>query len=803
MGGFMSTTFLRNVLLLLCVFFITTFAKLTHTYTFNAPTITEDSALSLPHCTYSFQTGTPAVPVKPVMLLLPEGETATHFTITYGKSTTKTSPTAIRPLTPGQILSAVPQHHLVTHYISTDYKTNTFFPAQQRDSKDFSIMQKNGHNIFVTTINPVQYNPVTREIRHFETVTLSIETESDKRSSHFLKSDPITIRNINALVDNPQRRISKSVTEEIQYDYLVVTSKNLVTHFTPFIEFNKTRCLRTKIIDIETIKSTMTGNDTQDKIRNYIKQEYETSKITYVLLAGDVTAIPHRGFDAELYDYGTDHFHFHNIPADMYYGCLDGTWKNSGDTYYGKPGSEDLGFDVYVSRITVETATDIEVFITKVTRFVSQPITETILNIGLAGEYLWSKPQSVYGDEHMNELIGSCSKNGFTTEGVSTDFSVDTSLYGRKYSNWEKYSSAMPNMIKQFEPTWISHLGHSSTDYTMGFRNSNVTKSNFPQNGQSSNYFFMYTQGCFPNAFDNCAIGSPLNNEKQSGSFYSDAISEKLTLLETGCIAFLGNTRFGFGCTQGTDGSNQRFMRWFHHALFGEKISSLEMMNAFSKEKNAPFWTDENINGGPYYGQCRWVCYQLNLLGDPALAMYSEVPTNIEVTLPDTLTKAEFTLTTEPYARVSLFDEDNEFIYSDIADANGEVFISSTDLLLFFKNNSIGTITIGIYADNHLPFTQELHYAIEFMPVLQHDNHCNSFAVSVQKSKISITPFSNVKGDIQISITDIKGKLLQKESHSASTKKVKLFQDISNLAQGIYFLRYTQGDISETIKFTK
>lgn len=791
----------RAYLLLLTAFFLT-HADVTKTYRFETPKITADSAIGLANCTYTFETGKPALPIKPVMLLLPTGEKAVSYTVTYGNERREVISVPIRPIAPGQILSAKKPTPRANEYRSAVYSENAFFPTIKRKAS-FSEMEKNGHRIFLTNLNPVRYNPVTRELLSYSSITIEIHTEKTTRSALY-KFDPLVARNLRALVDNDEAIAALSPTPQTEeaYDYLVITSQSLVSSFDDFVAFNKTRSMKTKVVAIETIKSSGTGSDTQEKMRNFIRSEYEASNITYVLLGGDVETIPHRGFDAELYDYGTDHFHFHQIPADMYYGCLDGTWQNSGSNYYGEPGSEDNGFEVYVARITVENSTDVATFTTKVQRFVTAPIAEAVLNIGLAGEYLWSKPAAVYGDEHMDELVGTCNKNSYTTGGVPSTFRIDKSLYGRVAGSWEGSPSSMPNMIKSFEPTWVSHLGHCGTDYTMGFRNGNVTASNFPQDGIRSNYFFVYTQGCYPNAFDNCKIGSPLNNEAQSGSFGRDCVSEKLTLLETGCIAFLGNTRFGFGSTQGTDGSNQRFMRWFHHALFTEGISSLEMMNAFSKEKNATIWMDTNVQSGPYYGQCRWVCYQLNLLGDPALQMYSEEPTALTVTLPDTLTKAELLFETKPYARVALLNGSEDILFSTIADEEGQVSFNDESVIAYLKEHNTAPLTVNIYAENSLPFSQVLPTNIEITNTITKAAGTIQHGAVTQKGSQLLLTFSLPKAErVSFSLCTTQGKVVKNlSSVDATAGTQQLMFNLSDVAAGLYLLQIKSQQLTKCFK---
>lgn len=115
------------------------------------------------------------------------------------------------------------------------------------------------------------------------------------------------------------------------YDLLVITPSQWVSSFNNYKNFYDTRGIRTTVVSVETIYSTMSGTDNQEKIRNYIIQQYQNNGIMMVLLGGDVALVPYRG----LYCY-IDYEYNDNIPADMYYAGLDGNWNNNGNSLWGE-----------------------------------------------------------------------------------------------------------------------------------------------------------------------------------------------------------------------------------------------------------------------------------------------------------------------------------------------------------------------------------------------------------------------------------------------------------------------------------
>ena len=77
--------------------------------------------------------------------------------------------------------------------------------------------------------------------------------------------------------------------------------------------------------------------------------------------------------------------------------------------------------------------------------------------------------------------------------------------------------------------------------------------------------------------------------------------------------AFAGvwNSRSGCGLKSTTDGPSQRYHREFWDAVFGENITLISKANQDSKEDN--LWHIEEYN-------MRFVFYELNLFGDPAIS---------------------------------------------------------------------------------------------------------------------------------------------------------------------------------------
>jgi hypothetical protein len=141
----------------------------------------------------------------------------------------------------------------------------------------------------------------------------------------------------------------------------------------------------------------------------------------------------------------------------------------------------------------------------------------------------------------------------------------------------------------------IQHLGHANEQYVMKMGIPDV------QGLTNTKYFFVYSQGCYAGCFDNDGL-----------SYKGDCIAEKFVNSEHGTFAVIMNARYGYGEWNSTDGCSQRYQREFVDAIYGENLPELGRANADSKHDNI-YRIDESV--------MRWVCYETNLFGDPALAI--------------------------------------------------------------------------------------------------------------------------------------------------------------------------------------
>ncbi len=782
-------------------------AVLEHEYNFSKPFV-ENGIVWMKGCRPIKDPFTPCVSIKTVRLLVPYGQKPVSYRVSYGEATYLEGVHRVALFRPGGRISAggPPKDYFKRKSSLCD--KDQFYPVLKR-SNHFYTQQKNGYAIFIAKINPVQYNPVTGKIRFYKDIKVTVTTEATR--SPVRKLFPYTKSLLQLYADNPELLENEPYTEKSadSYEYLIITTDALKNSFDQFIAFNKRRGLRTRIQTIQYIKSNVSGTDDPDKVRNYINDQYENHNIVFVLLGADDdhgvdNDIAHRGFRAAMYDYGTDYYDDKDVCADLYFSCLDGDWKGS-NQYYGEYGTEDIGWEVYAARFCVDNETELNNIINKTIKYSEQPVRDQVKNNLVAGEYSWGPPDhpvecyTKYELELLRDSV--CSKNGFTTFGFGSSWLNDT-LFDAD-GTWNK--SQFINKMKNNNITWINHGGHSNNTYTLKTMANDVTNQNFDNDGTNANFWIAYCHGCYQGAWDN----------RTSGGNYisSDCIGEAWTTgIQNGAVAFISNSRYGLGddgtvSPDGSDGSSPRFQRYFHDAIFGQKIHYLEMMNGYSKEVNADLVCipESQIDEPKYFGQAKYVCYEVCAEGDPALSIWTEIPEELDADHPRKIKSNATAFTWETkmaYTTVALLDgAQGDIICSQITGEDGKCEISEEALTTYLTDNPEGKLGIAVKAHNFLPYSGE----IQIEPQLGISNH-TQFTYNSNFNFCGrngwITYVLPVNERITISIYNSKGTLVKTivNDFQMAGEYIRTFSS-RTISNGIYYLRICTTNRNSVEKF--
>lgn len=353
-------------------------------------------------------------------------------------------------------------------------------------------------------------------------------------------------------------------------------------------------------------------DDTQARIRNFIRHAYMEWGTEYVLLGGDADVIneadniiPARGLFANESGLPLTRSMAEeedDIPSDVYYACLDGNFNYDHDHHFGECADRnnvteldeaDLYAEVWVGRACVDSVAELANFVMKSLAYEHTTSESYLSQILFVGEDLGSLFYTRWGGEYK-DVIEPC---------IPMQYHVNK-LYDRDHEDHDWSPSELMDVLEDTPSQIINHDGHGNQNYLMKMFSSQIRELTNTQ------YFFLYSHSCLTGSFDNWNCWS--------GYMEDDCIAEILTAeIPYGAFACILNARYGLGSETTLASPSGAYDESFFTAVFTKGIAELGKANHASKQDNV--WRI-NENG------MRWCYYQTNLFGDPELSLKNSIP---------------------------------------------------------------------------------------------------------------------------------------------------------------------------------
>ncbi|MEA1972839.1 MAG: C25 family cysteine peptidase, partial [Candidatus Cloacimonadota bacterium] len=296
------------------------------------------------------------------------------------------------------------------------------------------------------------------------------------------------------------------------------------------------------------------------------------TNLEYILLGGDDEIIPFRGVFGQVGNTIDN-----NMPADLYFSCLDGGWDDNGNGIYGEPADNpDLIPEVAIGRIPAESEEQFQNFFNK-TEYYEEVESYSNDIAFMYGENLNWDPVT-WGGDYKDEI------SPYLPEGfhINTRYQRDGNF--NPPAVFESINSGLG---------MINHMGHANYNYLFGFNTGALNQIH------NTEYGFAYTQGCYPAAFDDATC------------LGAECIAEEFITRDMGFFAFVGNTRYGWYSPGNTNGASQAFDHTFFEGLFDENIRDIGNTLNYSKIELLNQALDSSV--------MRWVYYEMVLFGDPSV----------------------------------------------------------------------------------------------------------------------------------------------------------------------------------------
>ena len=592
---------LSLILFCLMVSLFATAQTIEKTYYLGQPSVSQIQGyeqIQFEGCMQSALAGQPSLPWHSVSLMLPQGTEAVSIEVVLSDFQTLEGSHNLYPYQ-----TALTYSNPVRKQFEKDealYASKSVYPAQAYGQLTTQYM--NGVGFAFSAFTPVQYVPGTGQVRYATKATVRVTTSASKTDlSRKLWLNGDNTERAMRLAQNPEMLQTYNSRGRTVggYDLLVVTKQQWVDAFDEYVAFYQARGLRTHVVALETITSTMEGQDNAEKLRNYIIQEYEDNGIMMVNLAGDVPDIPYRGFYCDVLS-GGSHQTDNDIPADLYYAALDGTWNDDNDNRWGEIGEDDLLPEIGLGRMCFSNQGELNNMLHKAMTYQAEPVLGEFHDVIMGGEHLYDDPYT-NGSQYLELLIGTHDDNGYTTTCIPEDYNF-TRLYEEE-GNWS--GSLLRNAINQ-GTQYVHHDGHANTSYVAGWNNGDITDNNFSGvNGVTHNYTFFHTSGCI------------------CGDFSSDCILERMTKIANFAVATFGNSRYGWFNEGQTEGPAIHLHRETEDAYYHDRIPYGGMALRECKIQTAPWVT---APGQWEEGALRWNFYDLNMMGDVAVSPWHDEP---------------------------------------------------------------------------------------------------------------------------------------------------------------------------------
>jgi PKD repeat protein len=319
--------------------------------------------------------GVPMLPVKKLSILLPQKGIVKSINITHSNNISLGDSYNV---TPGGLLTNQSEEQQ-NPYNETLFNSSIPYPTQS--VKDLGIGYFRGYDIFMCHLYPVHYINDTGEIYFYEHMNLTITTNNLGSVSKFfrgLERDEILMKQLvddysmnytyNSTSEPPDD--STIVKQDDQYIFVIITKKDFVNASRPCWHVREWKTFQdladyknstgniTEIVTVEDILSDPAYyntsadwgdgdheifNDTQCRIRNFIKHAHRSWGADYFLLGGDNSSlsgneiIPVRKLWTK-YPYDpNDAPDYLEIASDLYYACIDGTFNENKDNRWGDP----------------------------------------------------------------------------------------------------------------------------------------------------------------------------------------------------------------------------------------------------------------------------------------------------------------------------------------------------------------------------------------------------------------------------------------------------------------------------------
>ncbi len=457
-----------------------------------------------------------------------------------------------------------------------------------------------------------------------------------------------------------------------------------------------------------------------------------------------------------------------DIPCDLYFADLQWSWDGNQNNVFGEfpfsGDTVDLAYDVYIGRASIDNAGQVNTFILKDTTYEKRPAPNYMVRLFLPCGTLWS---SWPGDSTQNMIARYppvppwVIRKMYRSQGtLNRTACTETLRTGVGFVHLSGHGD--PNGV--YETSTGPVYSHSSDVYNL---------NNGPK------YIIANTIACDVGALD-------------QGSVNSDCYGENFVNAPNGgAVAGIFNSRLGWGTIPGPGYSELQDMKFYENFFRSDTLNfEAGKVNALSKQA----YRNQALTNGTW----RWCYYQLNLFGDPALAMWSNTPFTLSATHPTTIPRGpqNFTVTAQsgsnPLQRALVCLWKGDEVY-----ARGLTNVSGT-VTLAINPTTTGQMYVTVTAKSHLPYEGTTTVGIEEEKSDNRSVRSIGIRANPVKDRLIINYALPTREKINAALFDVAGRHVATIAKGEFTGVGQIIWRTADLASGVYFVQIDTKEGSQT-----
>jgi hypothetical protein len=453
----------------------------------------------------------------------------------------------VEPLQPSLIKLPRPIQDIVKD--ESYYDLNLNFPTE--DARLTYLTKNNGQNVALIEVFSVKYNSKASTLTYFEKIKLNLKSTNPNVTK--ITSSALSLKG-NQLVPAVPEELKKS--EKVLF---VVSDKFLAD--SSYLQLKQSKIKRDFLVEEFVVSE---KNNTDLQIRDHIRQAYlndlDLSKLSYVVLVGDVELVASHNTG--------EHF------TDNYYACID-KQDYEGDESFR---------DIAVGRLPFKTSEELKVYVDKLLKYEA--------NSFLSFDWL-KKAAFIATDDRYEVAEGTHNyvienygaKLGYTGSFPQAQTMGGDKLYAIAYDATTENLHSSINQGRSF----VTYSGHGNITYWVA---PHFTQQDIQQLTNTDAYPYVSSYACISGSFANQT---------------EDSFGETWVKSPAGAIGFLGTSNNSYW------DEDDIMQKVFFDGYFKDKIVNAGLINNHALEGVRTAYNNS--------GKTKYYFEIYNLMGDPTVVL--------------------------------------------------------------------------------------------------------------------------------------------------------------------------------------